>query len=70
VKKYILAPGHVRSKNDGQLHYIGYAALCRLYGVHIGECVFAEDIGMRARLNGDEIWLRPREDGNYQKVQR
>jgi len=39
MKKYLLIPGHVESKRDGQLHYIGASELARLYGVSIHECI-------------------------------
>ena len=38
-KKYLLYPGHVRSKNDGDWHYISASKLAALYKVSMQECI-------------------------------
>ena len=40
--KYVVCPGKVTSKNDGQEHYIGPVQLMRLYGVDSRECEIYE----------------------------
>lgn len=40
--RYVLCPGMVISRNDGQQHYIGAMALARLYGVDPKECEIFE----------------------------
>lgn len=42
LKKYVLCPGMVTSKTDGQRHYIGPHALAQLYGVDMKECEIYE----------------------------
>lgn len=37
-KRFILCPGYVVSKNDGQTHYISAAQLAGCYGVLFNEC--------------------------------
>lgn len=61
--RYVLHPGWVYSKNDGDRHFIGGPRLARLYGVDIRQCVFG-DVPQYSELPGD-IHLRPRRDGNY-----
>lgn len=64
--KFILHPDHVRSKNDGDLHYIGAAQLARLYGVKMSECLIAGTPEEVHRSPTTEVvHLYPREDGSY-----
>lgn len=37
-KKYLVMAGHVISKNDGQMHRVGFRALCKLYKVSPADC--------------------------------
>lgn len=66
-KKYLVIPGIVTSKFDGEQHYIDSYRLTRLYGVKTEECVFAHHLGPGT----DPVWLEsliqltPRQDGNY-----
>jgi len=39
MKKYVLHPGLVRSKFDGDTHFISASQLAHLYGVDIRECI-------------------------------
>lgn len=70
LKKYVLFPGYVRSRNDGQYHRVGVGALCRLYGVRLQDCIIADALGLWR--HGRNPWvlpklleLRPRDDGIY-----
>lgn len=73
TRRYVLHPGYVRSKNDGQLHYVGAAQLADLYSVSLRECItYPQDGGtegaIRRRLWRDPvgaIHLRPKFDGDY-----
>jgi hypothetical protein len=70
VKKsrYAVHPGYVRSRTDGQQHYVGFADLVRLYGVPPGRCVLWDDDRREtyAGRNHDEfVHLRPRSSGDY-----
>lgn len=66
--KYILCPGYVTSRNDGQRHYITAARLARLYGVRYQECLIDDEVSHLTRglhvLPGD-VRLYPRYDGDY-----
>lgn len=70
--RYILHPGHVRSRADGDRHYVGVEALLRLYAVpRDARWVVADDygrlpLGMYASVC--DVHLHPRSDGNYQPV--
>ena len=61
--KYVLCPGPVMSKSDGQWHHIDARTLARLYGVPMSECVVydprrqVESLGL--------IRLTPRYHGDY-----
>lgn len=61
--RYVLHPGYVTSKNDGQEHFIGGPRLARLYGVDIRECVFG-DVPEYQEQDGD-VHLHPDYHGNY-----
>jgi hypothetical protein len=63
---YLLCPGWVTSKNDGQKHYIDGPQLARLYGLSLRDCVILD--GRRSRIirEYEELTrLAPRFDGNY-----
>lgn len=67
MKKYIVHAGYVKSKNDGQLHYITEIQLIRLYNVPLSECLSSKNT--RGITNwSDDINLFPRDDGNYNKI--
>ncbi len=63
-KRYALHPNIVRSQNDGDQHHISAAALARLYGVSLGECVVWGDRN-EGRNHDDFIHLYPNRNGNY-----
>ena len=52
MAKYIVHPGYIRSKNDGDRHYISYPRLCELYNVNPRDCFNAGD---RDRFIGYQI---------------
>lgn len=59
--KYLLCPGEIRSKNDGDLHYISARRLIELYGVDPRECT-TDDRGLEGLIP-----LRPRYQGDYRE---
>lgn len=62
---YILHPGMVRSRNDGDLHYIDAASLAQLYGVQLRDCVvhlYNEPLRLRGLDQEDLVHLYPRND--------
>lgn len=66
MTRYVLHPGYVTSKNDGQEHFIGGPRLAKLYGVDIRDreaVVFGDDLGYREQPG--DVHLYPRYDGNY-----
>lgn len=71
--KYVLCPGHVISRNDGQRHYIGAHHLAVLYGVNPRECLIHDPTPqwtVSNFRNAEEeqkglIRLHPRDDGDY-----
>lgn len=76
--KYLLCPGPVTSKTDGDRHYVTASNLAMLYRVRLDECVIlpaAMPANHRRRMElldrarkGELIALAPREDGNYETV--
>ena len=75
MKKYLLSGGHVRSKYDGDKHYIAAVDLVHLYNLPKHECVLIDhrtnhevSIGESLLLGLDLanlIPLSPRVDGDY-----
>jgi hypothetical protein len=74
MKKYLVIPDYIISKNDGQRHYISCNKLVQLYGVDEGECVFVESsstgkmtdsIEYNKKRYGNLIELKPKHSGNY-----
>lgn len=71
--KYVICPGTVISKTDGQRHYINAPTLMMLYGVTPKECEIHEPqewwplsyYDMAAERNKGKIKLAPRHDGKY-----
>ena len=61
--RYVLHPGYVISKNDGQEHFIGGPRLARLYGVDMRQCVFGGEPGYQEQ-EGD-VHLCPDYHGRY-----
>ena len=73
-KKYVICPGEVTSKIDGQRHYIGPMRLIQLYGVDQKECEIYEPASwwpesyyrMAEERQVGLLRLGPRCDGNYE----
>lgn len=78
ASRYLLCPGEVRSRVDGQWHHVGASELARLYGVRMADCEILPEAepgalgGGRARFTmlaradrGEFIALHPRSDGYY-----
>ena len=66
--KYAVFPGKIRSKSDGDIHYISAEKLIRLYGVDPKECLIISDDRdlqrQRHRIDG-LVQLHPRYHGDY-----
>jgi fatty acid desaturase len=61
-KKHAIHPGYVKSQTDGDIHWITYSQLVRLYGLDPNDCVQWVPFGMNHRYYHH---LYPRRDGNY-----
>ena len=60
---YVLHPGDVISRTDGDRHYIGVGRLTELYRIPKGAIVRVDD--RRTRWPDDAIHCWPRYDGDY-----
>lgn len=69
-KKYIVRGGFVRSKNDGQIHFVSAREVARLYNAPNEACIFPKeheiDSEIQKGFTNKLILLRPRNDGKYQ----
>jgi len=70
MKKYIICPGAVISKNDNQTHWVTSQQLLRLYNVKLSECILIPtgkniEQYLRGINTRGMTWLYPRDDGNY-----
>lgn len=63
-KRYILHPGYITSRSDGQSHWISAAMLADLYGVHLRDCI-VDGPGYRRDTLAKLEHLYPRDDGDY-----
>lgn len=63
-KKYLVCPGEVTSRTDGDTHYIGAARLMDLYRVNPSECMVLRGPYIRI-LHDGLIKLHPRWSGDY-----
>ena len=72
--KYVICPGIVRSRTDGQYHYNGPRRLKGLYGVDPAECVVYEPAPWWPRsfyqMDGEDhkgaVRLSPQDSGIYE----
>lgn len=68
--KYVVHPGWMKSKTDGDWHYIGFGRLCQLYGLKPTQYIINAKRSDHPTLPpiwpDDAIHLYPRYDGNYQ----
>ena len=65
--KYVLHPGYVISKNDGDRHYISARQLAELYNVNPAECIVVTNDEPFMHCGNDYTHLKPRYDGNYKE---
>jgi hypothetical protein len=75
-RKYMVHPGFMTSKNDGQEHHISARRLMQLYKVHPNECVVCHGCQRNPRMMacgtafgdrmGKYIHLTPRYNGDYE----
>ena len=63
--KYLLFPGLIRSRHDGERHFISKEKLIRLYKVRPEECIVFEKGISRKRIS-KLIPLSPRFYGDYE----
>lgn len=72
--RYLLCPGPVRSRSDGQVHHVSAPELARLYGVAMADCVALpgrpgdrplRDTLLARAARGELVYLHPRYDGDY-----
>ena len=71
--RYVLMPGYVVSKNDGDRHYVSAAQLAFLYKVDMRDCYIynpdnyrtESEFRMAQERMADLIKLAPRYDGDY-----
>ena len=69
MKKYLLHPGYVISRTDGNRHYISERMLMKLYNVSLKECVTY--LPYRPYPNQDKlIDLYPMGSGDYKDMQK
>jgi len=60
-KQFLICPGEIASRSDGQLHYIGVRQLQNLYGVRSEECIVDSP---HNRVEG-LLYLEPSYEGDY-----
>ncbi len=71
MKRYLILPGKVFSREDHQMHHISAQQLMQLYSVAPEECVVLHNEGVHGRVGLDNdfldslLWLAPRYDGDY-----
>jgi hypothetical protein len=74
--RYLLCPGPVRSRTEGQSRYVPAMTLARIYGVQLSDCIILPGTrtpGDRALRSawlaraaaGEIVALHPRDDGDY-----
>jgi hypothetical protein len=60
MKKYIVHPGCIKSRNDKDIHFISFTQLVRLYKVPMEECIDASDKNRLMGLDQEKfIHLHP-----------
>jgi len=73
MKKYALHPGYVRSKFDGDEHFITAGQLAHLHGVPMQECVVVpwddpRENSLKGFKRDDLVHLYPSYHGNYRRL--
>ena len=71
-RRYIVHPGEVISRSDGDIHFISFNRLCQLYGIHKEQAVNAGVPGAfpRPGFDGKDIHLWPLESGQYDEARK
>lgn len=70
---YVIHSEWVRSKNDGQEHFISFSPLVRLYGLDPKDCVewnYDNPRTWLGRKELDYIHLYPKYNGNYRNIKK
>lgn len=70
---YVVCPGWMMSKNDGQQHYVGVQQLMRLYGINERRHDVHIHPERRDEYHGwnppsDAVYLWPRYHGDYERM--
>lgn len=70
---FIICPGYMRSKSDGDTHYITYAKLCELYQVKKYDAKLINGGDPRSLFGVDQndpntLFLNPLYHGNYAEL--
>lgn len=67
MPRYIIHPGFITSKTDGDFHYVGYQQLVTLYKVDPRDCGLYSPVNFYPADSMYEyiVHLYPRWDGNY-----
>ncbi len=66
MKKYVILPGHVTSRSDGDRHYISATQLINLYRVGHEDCAVVNSrVQAESFIRQGYVLLEPRHDGNY-----
>lgn len=69
VIKYVIHPGYIFSRNDGEKHFVSGKQLIRLYKVHPTECIMYRYnpvvLQKLEELSEKVEHLYPRNDGKY-----
>ena len=63
--RYVLCPGWVKSKSDGDLHYITAPRLAQLYGVRVNDCAVWDSEKPQPGGRPEGIYLYPDYHGDY-----
>jgi hypothetical protein len=63
-KRFVIHPGSVRSRHDGDVHFVGFLELARLYGVNPADCLDASTVPHWAWPKG-AVHLFPGYSGDY-----
>ena len=62
--RFVVLPGYITSKHDGDVHHITFNDLCRLYDINPRD-VMDGKVRRGTRLPKYPIMLSPRYDGEY-----
>lgn len=66
IPRFAVYPGQIRGERDGDVHYIGFARLCKLYNVPLALCVdMSRPENLLGRDTSKLVPLRPSYRGNY-----